>query len=278
MNARISGMLFAVSSSVSNQVGAGMGALVFPAIGPLGVVAVRQFVTAIVFVCLARPKWRQLTRRDWAYAGALGVALGAMSAGTYGAINQIGLGLAVTIEFLGPLGVAIAMLRRRIDLFAIVAALVGVVLLVQPGPTSNYLGVAYAGIGALGWASYILLNRTLGARLNGLEGPAVASVVSAVLWIPVAVFWFTAHPPPLWAIGVAMVCAIFSSLLPFASDLAALRRVSAGIFGILTSLNPVWAALIGWLVLGQLLEPLEWTGLALVVGSNALVMATSSRR
>jgi inner membrane transporter RhtA len=272
---RLAGLLFAVASSISNQAGAGIGSLAFPAIGPLGVVAVRQFVTAIIFVIICRPNWRRLSRQDWLYTTLLGISLGAMSFGVYSAIDRIGLGLAVTIEFLGPLAVTIATMRRKIDLLAILVAGVGVVLLVKPGATTDYIGIAFGLLGAAGWACYIVLNRVVGARMRGLQGPAVASAVSAVICIPIAVVLFSAQPPPLWAIVVAVGCAIFSSLIPFTADLAALRRVSPGLFGTLASLNPVWAALIGVLVLGQLLELMEWTGLFLIVGSNALVASLS---
>lgn len=195
----------------------------------------------------------------------------------YAAIERIGLGLAVTLEFLGPLTVAIAGSRRAVDIGCAVLAGVGVVVLTNPGPTTDVLGIALALVAAAAWGSYILLNRSIGQRLPGLQGTAVASVVTAGAWLPIAAAWFLAHPPSPSALLLATACGLLSSITPYVADLHALRRIPASMFGTFTSINPVWAALAGWLILHQMLDVHEWIGIGLIVASNAVVSARGLR-
>lgn len=262
-----------LTSSASNQTGAAVGALAFPVIGPVGVVAVRQCITAIVLTPTVRPRFRGLSKDQWLPVLGLVVVFSAMNLSLYVAINRIGLGLAVTLEFLGPLTVAIAGSRRVLDIACAVLAAVGVVVLTAPGPTTDIAGIGLALLAATAWGSYILLNRTLGQRLPGLQGTAVASLVTAVAWIPIAATWFALHAPTAAAIALAVVCGLMSSIVPYVGDLLALRRVRAQMFGIFTSINPVWAALAGWILLGQALRAHEWIGIGLIVISNFVVSA-----
>lgn len=268
---RGAGIVMMLASSASNQTGAALGATAFPAIGPVGVVAVRQLVTALVLGAVVRPRLRSLGRDEWWPVLGLVVVFSMMNLSLYIAIDRIGLGLAVTLEFLGPLGVAIASSRRTLDIAGAALAGIGVVVLTNPGPTTDVLGIAAALTAAASWAAYILLNRTLGQRLPGIQGTAAASVVTAAIWTPIAVVWFIAHTPTATALGLAAVCGLLSSIVPYIADLLALRRVPAQMFGTFTSINPVWAALAGWLVLHQALQFNEWAGIALIVTSNAIV-------
>lgn len=272
------GVLLAMTGAVSNQFGAATGALAFPAIGPVGVVAIRQLITAAVLVPVGRPRFRGMGWSQWWPVLLLGVVFGIMNITVYTTIDRLGLGLAITLEFLGPLAIVIFASRRGIDLLGGILAAIGVVVLVNPGPTTDLLGVATGLVSAASWASYVLLNRQIGRRLPGLRGAGAASLVSAVMWIPIAVWWFTAHPPPLWAIAFAVVCALLSSVIPFTVDMAALRLLPAGLFSTLQSMHPVWAAVVGLIVLHQVLVLQEWIGIALVVFSNVLVTSTSMRR
>jgi inner membrane transporter RhtA len=277
---RGAGIALMLTSSASNQTGAALGALAFPTIGPVGVVAVRQFVTAIVLTPLVRPKFRGLRKDQWLPILGLVVVFSVMNLSLYAAIDRIGLGLAVTLEFLGPLTVAISSSRRVLDIACAGLAGVGVVVLTNPGPTTDAIGVTLALLAATAWGSYVLLNRTLGRRLPGLQGTAVASTVTAAAWTPIAVAWFTFHVPTAAAVALAVACGLMSSIVPYVADLLALRRVPAHMFGTFTSVNPVWAALAGWLLLHQFLDVNEWVGIGLIVVSNFLVSArgfTSSR-
>ena len=270
---RGAGIALMLASSASNQAGAALGAMAFPTVGPVGVVAVRQLVAALVLTPVVRPRLRGLGRDQWWPILGLVVVFSVMNLSLYAAIDRIGLALAVTLEFLGPLTVAIAGSRRVLDVAGAVVAGAGVVVLTNPGPTTDIAGIALALLAATAWGCYILLNRTLGQRLPGLHGTAVASLVTAVAWIPIAVVWFTFHTPTGAALALAVACGLMSSIAPYVADLLALRRVPAPMFGTFTSINPVWAALSGWLLLHQALGIHEWIGIGLIVVSNVAVSA-----
>ena len=270
---RGAGIAMMLGSSASNQAGAALGALAFPAIGPVGVVAVRQFVTALVLVPTVRPRLRGLRRGQWLPILGLVAVFSVMNLSLYAAVERIGLGLAVTLEFLGPLAVAVAASRRALDMACAAVAGLGVLVLTSPGPSTDAIGIALALLAAAAWAAYILLNRTLGQRLPGLQGPATASLVTAVVWVPVGAAWFVLHTPTVAALALAAACGVLSSIVPYVTDLLALRRVPTQIFGTFTSINPVWAALAGWVLLHQALDPHEWIGIGLIVLSNTVVSA-----
>ncbi len=274
---RAVGIATMLASGASNQVGAGLGALAFPAIGPVGVVAVRQFVAGAVLLVLGRPCLRRLGGADWAPIVGLATAFSVMNLTLYVAIERIGLGLAVALEFLGPLAVAMLTSRRLLDALCAVVVGVGVWLVTDPGPSSDVLGIAAAMVAASMWASYILLNRHLGRRLSGLQGPAVAGLLAGVAWIAVAVWWFSTHPPTWLALGLAAACGLLSSAVPYVADLLTLRRIPAPLFGTFMSVNPVLAALAGWVMLGQVLAGRERLGIVLIVASNVVVTSHSSR-
>lgn len=263
-----------LGSAAANQVGAALGALAFPLIGPVGVVAIRQFTTAAVLVPTIRPSLRGLRADQWRLILGLVAVFSVMNVSLYAAVERIGLGLAVTLEFLGPLAVAILGSRRLIDAICALLAGAGVVVLTSPGPSTDIIGIGLALLAAVAWGCYIILNRSIGRRLPGLRGTATASLVTAAVWIPIAVIWFSSHPPSLLAIGLAIACGLGSSVVPYVADLQALRRIPAQLFGTLASFNPVWAALIGWLVLRQVLGVNEWLGIALIVSSNVVVTSS----
>lgn len=168
-----------LTSAASNQAGAALGAHAFPAIGPVGVVVVRQLVTALVLVPTVRPRLHALRWEQWTPILGLALVLGVMNVALYAAVERIGLGLTVTLEFLGPLTVAVVNSRRAPDIAGAVTAVVGVVVLTDPGPAADVVGIGLALLAATSWGCYILLNRTLGRRLPGLHGTATASLVSA---------------------------------------------------------------------------------------------------
>ncbi|MFC5918294.1 EamA family transporter [Streptomyces pulveraceus] len=266
---RGAGVALMLGSGLSNQTGASVAALAFPVLGPLGVVAVRQWVAAVVLGAVGRPRLRDFTAAQWRPVLGLALVFAAMNLSLYEAIERIGLGLAVTLEFLGPLAVALAGSRRRVDLVAAVVAAGAVVVLTRPTPSTDYPGIGLALLAAACWACYILLNRTVGARLPGLEGSAAAAAVSGALYLPVGAWVLWHHPPTAAAFGSALAAGVLSSAVPFLTDLLALRRVPAHFFGVFMSVNPVFAALAGVAVLGQRLDALAWIAIALIVGANA---------
>ncbi|MGW9346439.1 EamA family transporter [Nocardiopsis flavescens] len=274
---RLAGTAVMLGAGVSNQVGASLGALAFPVVGPAGVVAVRQWVAAAVLLAVARPRLRALTRGQWWPVAAMGLVFGCMNLALYSAVERIGLGLAVTLEFLGPLAVALASSRRWTDLGCALAAGGAVAVLLRPQPAGDRLGIALALVAAACWAAYILLNRTVGRRVPGIGGSAAAAGVSALAFLPVGA-WALWHQPPTWAaLGCAVAAGLLSSTVPFLGDLYALRRVPARFFGLFMSVHPVMAALAGLVVLGQHLAWPDWAAIAAVVAANAVGAAPGRR-
>ncbi|MFF4688144.1 DMT family transporter [Streptomyces sp. NPDC001307] len=264
-------------SGLSNQTGAAIGALAFPVLGPLGVVAVRQYVAALVLVAVGRPRLRDFTRRQWWPVLLLAGVFGTMNLTLYSAIDRIGLGLAVTLEFLGPLGIALAASRRRLDAACAALAGTGVVVLMRPQPSTDYLGMGLGLVAACCWASYILLNRIVGRRIPGAQGSAAAACVSALTFLPIGIAVAVRHPPTAGALLCAVAAGVLSSAVPYLADLLTLRKVPAQTFGLFMSVNPVLAAVVGWVVLGQSLGVPEWAGIAAVVAANAVSIASTHR-
>ena len=262
------GLAMMVGSALANQVGAAVGALAFPAIGAVGVVAVRQWVAGITLVALARPRPWRFTAAQWRPVLLLAVVFATMNLSLYTAVERIGLGLAVTLEFLGPLTVALAASRRRLDLACALVAAVGVVLLTRPQPSTDYAGIAAALLAAACWAGYILVNRELGARVPGGAGPATAAGLSAVAFVPVGVLVLVHSPPSAGTVACAVTAGLLASAVPLVVDLQALRRVPPGAYGVFMSINPVLAAGVGLVVLGQALPWDAWAGIATIVVAN----------
>lgn len=271
------GIVTMLGSGMSSQVGAAVGAHAFAAIGPAGVVAVRQIVAAVVLLPIARPPVRRMTWPQWWPTLLLAAVFATMNLSLYTAIDRIGLGLAVTLEFLGPLAVAIGGSRTRGHLLTALAAAVGVYVLVLPGPTNDHLGIGLALLAAACWAGYIHLNRLLGTRLPGLQAPAVATTVSALVYLPVVIGLMVQGRMTGLPLLYAVTAGVLSSVVPFTADLTALRVVPPRFFGVFQSLHPVWAAVAGLVLLGQVLDLHEWVGLAIVVAANAMTVLTSRR-
>ncbi len=262
------------ASGLSNQTGAAIGALAFPVLGPLGVVAVRQYVAALVLLAVGRPRLRAFTRHQWWPVLLLAAVFGTMNLSLYSAVDRIGLGLAVTLEFLGPLAIALAGSRRRLDVGCAALAAAGVVVLMRPQPSTDYMGMGLGLVAACCWASYILLNRVVGRRIPGAQGAGAAAGVSALAFLPAGIAVAVRHPPTAGAVLCAIAAGVLSSAVPYLADLLTLRTVPAQTFGLFMSVNPVLAAVVGWVVLGQGLGGPEWAGIGAVVAANALTIAT----
>ncbi|HET6736834.1 EamA family transporter [Mycobacterium sp.] len=284
--AQPAGVALMLGSALSNQSGAAVGALAFPVIGPVAVVAIRQWVAAAILLAIGRPRLRAFTRRQWVPVIGLAAVFVVMNLAVYIAIDRIGLGLAMTLEFLGPLGVALAGgltatptgMRRRVILGCAGLAAAGVVLLARPQPTIDYLGIGLGLLAAACWASYILLNRAVGERFIGVDGTAAAGAVSALVYVPIGAVALIAHPPTAVALACGAAAGVLASVVPFVADVLALRRVPAHFFGIFMSVNPVFAAAIGAAVLAEALGALEWIAIGLIVAANVgVVFATRPR-
>jgi len=266
-----------LASALSNQLGAATASFAFPVMGPIGVVAVRQLVAAAVLLPIVRPRLRELSWRQWWPVLLLAISFGTMNLGLYASIQRIGLGLAVTLEFLGPLAVALISSRRKSSALCAVVAAFGVLAITRPEASMDVVGIGLGLIAACSWAAYILLNRTVGQRVQGIQGTAAATGVSATLFLPVAVVVFISQPVDGLAVLCAVAAGIFASVLPYVADLIALRRVPANMFGVLMSINPVFAAVIGAVILHQDLAAGQWAGIGLIVAANAGVLLLRER-
>ena len=273
---RLTGIALMTGSAAANQFGAATAALAFPVLGPAGVVAVRQWVAGVLLLTAARPRFSSFTRQQWRPVLALALIFATMNLSLYLAIDRVGLGLAVTLEFLGPLSVALLASRRVIDLGCALVAGAAVVVLARPQPSTDYAGILLALLAAICWACYILVNRVVGARVPGAQGPAAAAGLSALLYIPVGIWAFASHPVTGAALGRAATAGLLCSAVPMVADLKALRRVPAKFFGVFMSVNPVFAALTGFVVLGQSLEFADWLAIAAIVTANAICVQTSA--
>ncbi|RJN32743.1 EamA family transporter [Nesterenkonia natronophila] len=266
------GFSLIATSALSTQTGAAVGSFAFGTLGPLGVVAIRQMAAAIVLCSVARPKLRQFTAAQWKPVALLAFFFAVMNAALYTALDRVGLGTAVTIEFLGPLAVAAWSSRRRRDLLGVVLALLGVIMLTRPSPTTDFLGIAVALIAAVCWAGYILTNREVGKRVPGVQGTAAATILSSLGMLPVLILIIWQVQPPWQAYLFACAAGLLSTAIPYALDLVVLRYVSPLIFGVGMSLHPLFAGIIGLVLLSEQLPLIAWSGIVLVVLSNGLTL------
>jgi inner membrane transporter RhtA len=260
---------------VSVQVGAALAKQLFGAIGSVGTVALRLFFAAVVLMVVWRPSMR-LGRRAWAVVLGYGLVLGAMNLCFYLALEKIPLGVAVTIEFLGPLAVAIAGSRRLLDgLWALLAA-GGVVLLTEGRGDLHLAGILFALAAAACWAGYILLSAALGRHTSDGGGLALGMTLAALVVMPAGIADSGTALLQPWVLVVGLGVALLSSVVPYSLELEALRRIPPRVFGVLMSLEPAVAALVGLLVLGELLGPLQWVAVLLVVTASAGATRTAT--
>ena len=255
---------------VSVQLGAAIATTLFDELGPTGTVLVRVLFAAIVLLAVWRPMVRGSAAGAWRLVALFGVALAAMNLSFYESLDRIPLGIAVTLEFVGPLGVAIVASRRALDLAWVALAAAGIVLLSPaPGGSLDALGVGLAFLAGLFWAAYILLSARVGRAFSGGDGLALAMVVATVLLLPVGIVGGGAEllEPELLAIGLGV--ALLSSAIPYSLELEALRRLPEGTFGVLMSLEPGVAALAGLVVLGQDLSAAQVAAIVLVGAASA---------
>lgn len=263
-----------LGTEVSINFGSALAGVAIPFVGSPLVVAARQLLMVAVLLPFYRPARAQLRwRRLWP-AVALGVSLAAMNLAFYESVHLLGLGIAATIEFLGPLLLALATSRRLLDVACVVVAGAGVVLLTGLEGRIDGWGVALALIAAAAWASYIVLTRRVALTLPGLEGLTVAGIVSLTLILPLAAFTLPGADFSWQVAGLLLSIGILSSVIPYALDTFILRRITARLYAIITSFGPVVAAVFGWLVLGERLDAVQLLAILLVCVAAGTAIAT----
>jgi inner membrane transporter RhtA len=253
---------------VSVQLGSALAKNLFGAVGSFGTVALRLFFAAAVLILLWRPSPR-IDRRTWTVVLAYGVILGFMNLFFYLALARIPLGIAVTVDFLGPLAVALMGSRRWLDAFWAVLAAAGVVLLTEGGGAVDLVGFLFALAAAACWGLYIVVGAALGRDTAEGNGLALGMVVAALVVVPVGVANSGAALIQPWVLVAGLGVALLSSVVPYSVDLEALRKVPPRVFGILMSLEPAVAALVGLVVLGESLHWSQWIAVLSVVAASA---------
>ncbi|MCZ4302363.1 EamA family transporter [Microbacterium oxydans] len=266
------GVALVIGSCLSLPFGAAVAAQLFPVLGPWGVTSLRVAIAAILLVVIVRPRPGKWTRPQWFAAVLFGVSLAAMNGFFYAAIDRIPLGPAVAIEFLGPLVLAAVLTRKVTDFVWVGVALLGMIVLGIDGLIGaeplDPLGVLFILIAAGFWAMYIRMSARVGSLIPGSSGLAMGLVVAAVLLIPVGIPAASTVAMDPQLLLLAAITAVLSSVIPYSFELAALRRLPQRVFGVLLSLEPAFATLAGWLILGQDATPLRMLAVALVIAAS----------
>jgi inner membrane transporter RhtA len=259
-----------IGAVASVQFGAALAKSLFDEIGAGGAVFLRVLTAAILLAALWRPRLRGHGRRGLLLVLVFGLCLAGMNGSFYAALDRIPLGVAVTFEFVGPLGVAVFGSRRPRDLIWVVLAAAGIVLLSNFGTADlDPLGVALALVAGGFWAAYILLAAKVGRDFPGGEGLALAMLVAVVPLAPVGIAEGGGDLVVPWILAAGLGVGLLSSAIPYTLELEALRRLPAGVFGVLMSLEPAMAATAGFVVLGEDLSAREVVAILLVVAASA---------
>ncbi|MCW3159246.1 EamA family transporter [Micropruina sonneratiae] len=271
---RIDPVWLVLIAIASVQLGAAFAKDLFATTTPTATAWLRLCFASLIFLTFARPRLRGRSAREWLIALGYGLALAGMNWAIYASFARIPIGVAVTIEFLGPLGVAVATSRRLRDLLWVALAALGVALLGLQPVDPDWIGLGLAVLAGALWAGYILLAGPTGRHFEGVSGVTLASVVGAVLLAP---FAFALGTPVFntHVLLVALAVGLLSSVIPYGLEMVALRRLKPGLFGILMSLEPAAAALFALLVLGEGLTVIECAAMACVIFAS--VGATRSR-
>jgi inner membrane transporter RhtA len=257
---------------LSVQVGAAFSKSLFPAVGPYGTVFLRLFFAALILMVAWRPRVRGYNGRAYLLVLLFGLVFAAMNSSFYAALDRVPLGIAVAVEFVGPLGIAVFGSRRPLDLLWAVLAAGGIVLLTPlSGASSEQIdpvGIALALLAGVCWAAYILISVRVGRSFPGGNGLALGTAVGAVLVAPIGIWqggqnlldW------PLLATGAAV--ALLSSVIPYSFELEALRKLPARVFGVLMSIEPAFAVIVGFALLGEALGQRELLAVGLITAAS----------
>lgn len=263
------GALMCLASMASVQVGSALSFSAIETFGVTGATCLRLAIAAIILACIVRPPVRSYHRAQWVGALILGVTTALMTLSFFAAIHRLPLGLAVAIDFLGPLSVAAVGYGLGWRLVWPMVALGGVLLLSYDGErwVGDMLGVGFAVCSAIGWAAYIVFTKKVGAAFKGFEGLSMSLIVAALVSLPFGFSGAAGHMSPSGLADMAGL-AILVPLLPYALEMVALRRMPSASFGILMSLEPAMGAVVGFIVLHQPMTLQQMGGTALVVAAS----------
>lgn len=293
------GIMFVLMSCSSLQFGAAFAVTLFPLFGALAISVSRLAVASLVVgsaVWLAA-RWRarrggtmppgalSWSKEQWRAVITFGMAFGLMNGFFYCAIDRIPIGLAVAVEFLGPLALASMLTRRLRDGVWVLCALAGMLVLgyeAAAGKDTDYLGLAFALIAGVFWALYIRSSAKVGALVPGASGLAVAMLIGAAFITPVAAI--VPAPQPLWnavqdpkLILMIFGTAMFASVIPYSAELMALRHLPERVFSVLMSVEPAIAAIAGWALLNQETGPMRWVAICLLMTASVGITLTTTK-
>jgi inner membrane transporter RhtA len=264
--------LLVILAAISQEVGAAFAVGLFAALGPVGAVFVRLLVAGVVLCAAVRPRLRGLSGHARISALALAAALVVMNLCFYIALTRIALGVAVTVEALGPLALSVAVSRRKTAWLWALLALLGVALLSLTGVRVGHIdpvGLGFAAGAGVSWAGYILATARAGSDFPKLDGLALATAIGALVTAPFAMIVVDPDSALRWQVlGLGLVVGLMSSVIPYSLELISLRRLPPETFAILTCLSPVVAAIAGWLILGQHLAVTGYVAILLVTAAS----------
>jgi len=267
----------AIAALVSVQTGAALAKTLFPLVGPEGVVALRLGLSAVILLAVLRP-WRIWRQANMLHLLGYGVMMGLMNLLIYRAFLYIPVGIAVSIEVIGPLGAALLCSRRRIDLLWIALSVAGLALL--PWGTDSHgldpRGVLYSLAAALAWGLYVLLGSKV--AVHGKQAVATGMLFAALLGVPLGVDQAGADLLAPWVLTIGLGVALLSSTVPFLLDMYAMRHLPPSIFGVLLSASPAAGAIAGWLILNEVLTLVQWLGIAAIAMACAGAALVGQRR
>jgi inner membrane transporter RhtA len=260
----------------SVQFGSALATHLFDDIGPAGTVLLRTAFAAAALALFWRPAARGISRSTLRDIGLFAITLAGMNLCFYEGLERLPLGIAVTLEFVGPLAVAIAGTRNRLDLLWVVLAGAGILLLAPDiGDGLHATGVAFALTAGAFWGCYILMSARVGRGPAGLGGVTTAVIIASVLLRPVGIADGGGELADPRILALALAVALLSSAIPYTVELEALRRLPERVFGVLLSLEPAVAAVVGLIVLDQHLAGREVVAIALVVAASAGALSSS---
>jgi inner membrane transporter RhtA len=267
---RLSAVGLVVGAACSVQGGAAVAKSLFPELGPPGVVFLRLLFGSLALWAIARPQLRGRSRQDLRLVALLGVVLVSMNLTFYASLERAPLGIAVTVEFLGPLAVAVIGSRRPVDLIWVALAASGVALLADGGGTHvEPLGIVLAAVAGFFWACYILIGVRVGQKFAGASGLAPAMALGALLAAPWGIISAGDNLGDPQLVGAAVGVGLLSSALPWSLELEAMRRLPTHVFGVVLSLEPALAAVAGFVLLDEHLHLRAWIAIVLVVLASA---------
>lgn len=271
------GLLLIAMASI--QSGASLAKSMFPVVGAQGTTTLRLIFASVIMIVLLRPWKARLTARSLRTVAVYGIALGGMNLLFYMSLQTIPLGIAVALEFTGPLAVAIYASRKAIDFLWIALAIVGLLLLIPTGATSasmDLTGAAYALGAGVCWALYILFGQKAGAD-NGVQTAALGVMIAALFVSPFGIAHAGASLLTPSVIPVALGVAILSTALPYTLEMVALTRMPARTFGTLMSVEPAIAALSGLLFLQEYLSFAQWMAISCIILASVGATLTMGR-